>query len=205
MSERRRLDPSQRAVSRRATPSASGPDTAVVRHQDGKPRPLPDNGNALSPQVLTDLAPGSVDNPDVYRLLSWWETARDGAAIPHRAAIDPFALRWCLGHLMVVEQTADDDFVYRLYGSLIVQATKFDMTGRRVSEFGSDAGRFFADTYRRCLEGPAPLYTQHQSIHASPVYRWERLLLPFDDGSGAARIVLVYNRTLSFDAEPALY
>lgn len=166
------------------------PDTAI-------PRPQP--GNRLSPMLLTEITAETVANPDVSRLMAYWQDSRGDAAIPSRTAIDPFALKWCLGHLMVVEALPDGDFVYRLYGSLIVQTAGFDMTGRKVSEFSSEAGRFFAETYRRCLDEGRPLYTQHQAIHANPIYRWERLLLPFATGDGTPNFVLVYNRALAFD------
>ena len=142
-----------------------------------------------------------VDNPDIaalYRL--WHELAGATQGLPPREA---FSLKGPMARLvphMMVLECDGEDFLYSHYGSEIQRHSQFDMTGRRVSEFGGELADFFGTCYRRVLAQRQPLYTVHCSDRAKSVFTWERLILPLQGKDG--RLCLkVYNRPLESRAQ----
>jgi len=142
-----------------------------------------------------------VDNPDIvalYRL--WHELASTIQGLPPREA---FSLKGPMAHLvphLMVLECEDHDFLYSHYGTEIQRHSQFDMTGRRVSEFGGELGEFFGGCYRRVLAQGEPLYTVHCSDRAKSVFTWERLILPLQ-GKDGRRCLKVYNRPLESRAQ----
>jgi hypothetical protein len=90
--------------------------------------------------------------------------------------------RW-RDHLMLVDYlAAEDDFSYRLYSEGIQAFTGFDMTGRRVSDFDSEVGRFFLRVYRQCIAEKRLIYSEHGYVHARRACDWYRVICPVQDG-----------------------
>lgn len=142
-----------------------------------------------------------VDNPDIialYRL--WHEVAAAMGGLPPREA---FSLKGPMAHLvphLMVLECEDNDFLYSHYGNEIQRHSQFDMTGRRVSEFGGELADFFSNCYRRVLARGQPLYTVHCSDRAKSVFTWERLILPLRSTNGQP-CLKVYNRPLESRAQ----
>ena len=142
-----------------------------------------------------------VDNPDIvalYRL--WHELASTTPGLPPR---EVFSLKGPMAHLvphLMVLECEDHDFLYSHYGTEIQRHSQFDMTGRRVSEFGGELGEFFGGCYRRVLAQAQPLYTVHCSDRAKSVFTWERLILPLRGRDGRC-CLKVYNRPLESRAQ----
>lgn len=100
--------------------------------------------------------------------------------------------RW-RDHLMLVDYIeSDDDFLYRLYGTGIQEFTGFDMTGRRVSDFDSEVGRFFHRLYTKCIGERCLIYSEHGSVHARRPCNWYRVLCPVQDGGRLYIVVCNY-------------
>jgi diguanylate cyclase (GGDEF)-like protein len=150
--------------------------------------------------VSADISPQCTANADVLRLYWRWREQHRAAGLPFLRSFNIDEM-WCSGDLMLVEMKAPDDFRYLRYGTNIVLASGFDMTGKRTIDFNSDTGRFFSQCYRRSIGEQQALYTTNVAAHAALVTAWERLLLPLADGQGAPRYVLGYNRPLSFKHE----
>ena len=90
--------------------------------------------------------------------------------------------RW-KDYIMFVDYVEDvDDFQYRYYGPGIVAVAGFDMTGKYVTDFDSEVGRFFVRAYRKCLSERILIFSEHNRVHARVDCRWQRLLCPVRDG-----------------------
>ena len=136
-------------------------------------------------------------------LLKYWLGARDAAAIPPVSAIDPFPLRPVLGNLMILEPLdGGADFRFRLYGTAIAEAARFDWSGSTLSEMQrilkGPGPKFFRATYRALLRRPEPLYTESPAVVVFTARAWGRLILPFGAPGMIARI-LVGNYVVSDD------
>ena len=105
-------------------------------------------------------------------------------------------------HLLIVDYLdADDDFRYRYYGAGVQVFTGFDMTGRRVSDFDSEVGRFFDRLYRRCIREKCLIYSEHDYVHARRPCHWSRVLCPVRDGERT--FVVVCNYPIAMTKEDA--
>lgn len=131
-----------------------------------------------------------LDAPLLQQLYDFWCGARNGAAMPPASAIDPFALRFALGNLVVMEPLGGGiDFKVRLFGSRIASRLGYDLTGRLLSSISDDAARHYTEqAVAKALHGERPMLMQrHRRLEKGPV-EYTCLLLPFGDGA-PSRIV----------------
>jgi hypothetical protein len=62
-------------------------------------------------------------------LLSWWLDARQGRAMPMPDSVDPRVLVELMPYFRMMRWEDDGRLIFRLYGSALVEATGFDLTG----------------------------------------------------------------------------
>ncbi len=136
---------------------------------------------------------GAITRPAVLELLRAWRACA-GASVSDASAFWPAQWPALSSNLMLLKADGDD-YVYAHYGEDIARHAGFDMTGRRVSDFGGELATFFGACYRDALERHAPLHTLHYSDRVATVFSWERLILPLRDADGA-RWLLVHNAPL---------
>lgn len=141
-----------------------------------------------------------VTNPTIQGLYRSWKSLCVDDRLPSPSDLNPAKLDWCDQNLMLLRRIDNDDFQYLYYGLAISSISKFDMTGKRVSDFDSDVGAFFRQKYLDCLETRCPIYTKHHGQHAVAVTSWERLLLPLESDAGEA-YVLAYNQPIELRHE----
>ena len=137
----------------------------------------------------------TLDHPQLRFLNDYWHgRIRDGE-LPLSRGIDVLDLRPAIGNLMLLEPIdGATDFVYRVYGTGIVEYTRVEMTGKRVWEIGSPVvATYFIATYRAVVARRMALLTCRRTEHAMPVFRWDRLILPFVDANGTIDRLLVGN------------
>ena len=110
----------------------------------------------------------AVSEPAMQQLLQRWYAlkADSGPDFPARDDLLPRNPAAILPRLLWLEHDGQGDFIYRHYGLDIQRHSQFDMTGRRVSEFGGQMGQFFLDRYRAVLERRCPLYNVHYADRA---------------------------------------
>lgn len=145
------------------------------------------------PTVHLEARDGDIVFDEQRRLLRWWHELAAGG-LPPPARIEPTELRQHLGKLTLVAPTGDGDFVYRLHGSRIADATGYELTGRRVSEGPRDGSvpapilAYFTAVYRIVQARRQPLYARHpwRDIRGRP-FAWHRLVLPFGDADAVTR------------------
>lgn len=92
-----------------------------------------------------DFAPEDLADPLLARLLADWLTSGEAGGPPGLSFINPVALQYLLGFLVILE-VIDGRFRYRLVGSEIVAKRGTDLTGRWMEEHvdpavGEAAGR----------------------------------------------------------------
>ncbi len=94
--------------------------------------------------------------------------------------------RW-LDYVVIVDYLADvDEFRYRQYGPGLLRYTGFDMTGRFVSDFDSEVGRFLERLYRKCVAEKVVIHSEHGRVHSLHDCNWHRVLCPLRDGDRIA-------------------
>jgi hypothetical protein len=151
---------------------------------------------ALEPFVKEAPEPNDCTDGRLVTLLAHWNAARggdsSGSSVPPVAAIDPSALRFILGWLMIMEPLEDGaDFKYRLYGSAIAATTGRDLTGCKVSDSFPIFAAWTIEVYRAALARRRPVLTRHSPRRLVPIDQWERLILPYAGRDGAIGRLLV--------------
>lgn len=146
------------------------------------------------PMIKWDPALEDIEHRELRFLLGYWRDLRGDAEIPHLSKVDALDLRPCLGYLMLLD-IGEEELTYRLYGSKIVRASGFDMTGKTVSAITSHSfiPTFFNACYRAARRRRIPILTQHQAPPEVSVFNWTRLILPLVDDTGAVTRFLAGN------------
>lgn len=109
-------------------------------------------------------------------------------ALPLTTDIDPIRMRPALGYVMLVDVVDGGwDFRYRLYGSELASVSGFDMTGRFLSSHGASANviEFGLAVYRAAAVRRQPVFTSRRPVGARHTARWERVVMPLADRTGA--------------------
>lgn len=128
-------------------------------------------------------------------LQRYWIERKRGDDLPLSSGIDAMDLVPALGYVMLMEpMDGGSDFLYRVYGSRIVDYSKTEMTGKRVWDVPSPlVAAYFMATYKAVCIRREPLYTFHRSRLAQFHAQWERLILPFANADGQIDRLLVGN------------
>lgn len=107
--------------------------------------------------------------------------------------IDPEDVRAALGYVMLLDVLdGGADFRYALYGSRIVNAAGFDMTGKRVNAVPTTdrIREFFLAGYMAVVRHRTPILTVHQAPDNIMIGAWHRLLLPIGRGAEVTRLLV---------------
>jgi hypothetical protein len=103
-------------------------------------------------------------------------------------------MRPALGYVLLADIVEGGrDFRYRLYGSITARVSDVEMTGRLMSEFpaSSYVMEFTLATTRAARQRREPLYTERTPAAAERTTRWQRLMLPYVDDTGAITRILI--------------
>jgi hypothetical protein len=154
---------------------------APVRHVFRK------NG-AQGPEMIWRPSPEQVAAAPLRALLDYWTALREGDCLPAAARIDPLGMRGALGYVMLVDVVDEgQDFRYRLYGSSLASASEHDMTGQLLSNHAASAyiREFSLATYRAALQRREPAFSEYAPAGTLLIARWQRIVLPLVDETGA--------------------
>jgi hypothetical protein len=137
--------------------------------------------------------PLALVDADLRRLYEFWKERRGTRMAPSRAELDPMAMRYILGNLLLVDVLRDPlRFRYRLCGTNIVARAGFDLTGRFVDEHPEPQFRDFAlARYRNVVETAAPLHGLRDEVLDQRTRRYEVLMLPLSSDGASVDMVLV--------------
>jgi hypothetical protein len=143
------------------------------------------------PEMIWNPRPDQMTAAPLRFLAGHWIRLAGEAALPVVGRIDALELGPALGYLMLLDPVDGplldaQDFRYRLYGSTLAAISRFDMTGRLLSEYPASiyVAEFSMAAYRAVLERRQPLFTARNPVGAEETARWLRLALPFADARG---------------------
>lgn len=110
--------------------------------------------------------PREITSPMVHRLNAYWRARKEADRLPLRDAFDPADLRDILANIVIVDFARQDPpetapFVrYRLVGTKVVEMSRYDFTGRTLSEMVFQAGEadIWPNAYARIAETGTPVY-----------------------------------------------
>jgi len=128
-------------------------------------------------------------------LFRYWDKKRGSRRMPRRADIDPAELVPILPALMIVDVVADDRrYVYRLVGTLEVDARGRDPTGRAVGEafIGSSRERVLANYDRVQLTGRPHIDTGTVITTKNQLDNSHVIFLPLSEDDQTVSQILVY-------------
>ena len=147
---------------------------------------------SLAPFVLEDPDATAFEDDRLAQLLEHWRGLARVGDLPPAEAIEPTALVFILGWLMIVDPLdGGADFKYRLYGSSIAAVTGRDLTGCKVSDSFPAFAAFTSAVYRNAIRDRRPVLTRHSPPKEIVVSRWERLILPYAGSDGGVVRFLV--------------
>ncbi|MCK6452283.1 MAG: PAS domain-containing protein [Alphaproteobacteria bacterium] len=149
--------------------------------------------NRMDLEALRATIAGQISHPDLLRLLDYWlERCRDGR-LPARRDIDPLALPYVIGHLILVDVERDPlRFRYRLIGSSLSLQFNLNLTGRLVDEHPDPTIRRLAnEAYATVVTTARPLAYRRDAVINKRVRRYDVLILPLaSDGQTVDKILV---------------
>jgi hypothetical protein len=138
----------------------------------------------------------TVAHPKLQALHRFWEEKRSGRPAPSRAELAIEELRPWLGHLMLLDCIAGDDFRYRVYGTDLVSLFGFDLTGMTTLEAITLVGEKPLLEYRQVRSGVAPLGVSRQSPSARKYLTVDKLALPLMENGEVNKILAAIYPTI---------
>jgi hypothetical protein len=153
--------------------------------------------------VGSEIDPLALANPTLAFLRSYWESKRNGRAMPSRADIDPLEMKEHLGWLILADVLANyEDFRFRLVGTRVTDYFGRDITGKRLSEayagFGPAALKMALAVYRKVARDRIVLRTfGNTGWLGEDFLDFEQLFLPLSEDGVRANMVM---SAFTFDA-----
>jgi hypothetical protein len=148
-----------------------------------------------APLVLWSPAADQLPLDGLRFLLNYWTVARGKAAMPPIGAIDPLGLKPVLGNVIILDVLdGGTDFRFRLFGTEVAAAARYDWTGSTVDEMRrilkGPGPAFYLAVYRALLLRREPVYTVNAAMAIFKSRSWARLILPHGDRDRVERILV---------------
>ncbi len=141
-----------------------------------------------------------VSHPDLLSLYALWNEKRGGKVLAERKDFDPFVLKPWLGHVTLLDAVENgSDFVFRLYGSELVNMFGFDLTGRRVGECLDLIGEKPLREYRWSHAYCKPLGISRSSPANEDLVDMDKIVLPLSNGGADPDVLLAAIYKSSYD------
>jgi hypothetical protein len=124
-------------------------------------------GGQKTEQRFPEFAPSLdiITSNRIRRLTAYWESRRQGQALPRRADIDPADIPDLLPNVVMTDIEEPFRVRYRLVGTRVVDFNRLDFTGRYLDDLRWDTSARFTRAYRFVTEHRVPVY----SIDAWPL------------------------------------
>jgi hypothetical protein len=117
------------------------------------------------------------------RLYAYWLEKSGGRQFPSKAEIDPVEFAYVLGYVTLVDvELAPRRYRFRLDGSILVELSGTDYTGRYLDELpGAEYIAFIKQTYDQVVDGGAPFRYRKAGLFDQQHFSEETLILPLGD------------------------
>lgn len=135
----------------------------------------------------------AIDVPIVQEFCDYCLKVKPRSDFADRVHFDPFKLRPWLGFVVILDHLqAENDFRYRMYGTLLAEQTGMDMTGRLVSEYDKELSQINLKLYRESVEKRQMIYSKHTRIYARYDCDWRRIICPVKAGDSIQVVACSY-------------
>ncbi len=159
--------------------------------------------NAMAVMVESVARPLAEAPEDVAALVKHWQGLCGARKYPARRDIDPLQLRPYLGYISIIEVRDNPlAFIYRLFGSGLVEYLRHDPTGKSVLELPPvELGQCIFRQLQETIQAGEPSFFRTEVSYGSPRRRSgaARLVLPLSEDGEVINRLVTYTR---FDAAP---
>ncbi|MFK7791669.1 MAG: EAL domain-containing protein [Devosiaceae bacterium] len=131
-------------------------------------------------------------NPEFTPLVEAWRASNS-------ADLDDLASSAFSDHLddlVVVEELGDGHYVYLHYGASVSGDAGLDMAGKKTSDFVTDIGKYFAETYDTALRLNRTMYSVNKAAVTHLTHSWQRFVMPFPGNRNRPGRVVAFVRRL---------
>lgn len=158
----------------------------------------PDNSPAYSagltrtPSVTIALPETKTGTPQLDQLLAQWYDACEGREMPAKSFVDPFALKYILGHLVLFDVEQPGNLIrYRLSGTQITDRVGFDLTGMRVVDIPDDLAATEVQVFTDyCIQLRKPVFATSYRLLREMEFGFVVLVLPLsNDGKTVSHLL----------------
>lgn len=127
------------------------------------------------------------------RLFAHWLEKRGDRPFPAKAAIDPVEFPYILGYVTLVDVEHNPRrYRFRLDGSILVELSGMDYTGRYLDELpGAEYVAFIKETYDRVVDSGEPHRYRKNGLFDQQHFSEETIILPIGDTPPAVDMLVV--------------
>jgi hypothetical protein len=129
----------------------------------------------------------------LQRLFAYWLEKRGDRPFPAKAAIDPVEFPYILGYVTLVDVEREPRrYRFRLDGSILVELSGMDYTGRYLNELpGEEYVAFIKETYDRVVDSGEPHRYRKNGLFDQQHFSEETIILPLGDSPPHVDMLMV--------------
>jgi hypothetical protein len=118
--------------------------------------------------------------PALRHALDYWQRKRaELGRLPRWREIDVAGLKPSMGRMLLLELAQPiEDSRYRVFGTVLVEYFKEELTERRLGDTGGAKNRTLIAEYAEVVRTGAPMMFSNEPIIGSSVFRYEKVALP---------------------------
>ncbi len=146
--------------------------------------------------VGSEINPTTLEHPTLAFLRDYWHAKRGARTMPARADIRASDLKEHLGWVLLMDVLPEqDDFRYRLIGTLVTQYWLMDSTGKTVSDAFAESGpvvqKAVLSVFRKCARDKCVVRTHGDAGWLPGGFeRFDSIYMPLsDDGEHVSHIL----------------
>lgn len=143
---------------------------------------------------MNDASSLEIGDERLRRLFACWRGHCRGRLFPAKADIDPVDFSYVLGYVTLVDVEHDPRrYHFRLDGSILVEMSGMNYTGRYLDELGMpEYIAFIQETYDRVVDSGHPYrYRKAGLFDQAQAFSEETIILPLGDAPPRVEMLLV--------------
>ncbi len=144
---------------------------------------------------MNDFA-SAIKTEGLRRLYDYWIEKRGNRRYPARTDIYAHDIAFILGWINLIDVFYDPlRFRFRLHGSMLVENTGTDMTGKFLEEHPKPQfASFLARSWKEVVDRGQPTHHLHDQLLEGQVQRYESLRLPLSSDGAKVDMLLIAAR-----------